>query len=63
MANEQLTRDAIAEFIKTPRGVRHYEGMQQDVAEARKPTGVLAGTYANPTSITVDEYGRITAIS
>lgn len=30
---------------------------------ALAPSGVTAGVYASPTSITVDQYGRITAIS
>lgn len=34
-----------------------------DVTIDLEPSGVTAGTYASPTSITVDQYGRITAIS
>lgn len=33
-----------------------------DVTLELEPSGVVAGTYANPTSITVDQFGRVTNI-
>lgn len=37
--------------------------IDEDRTLALNASGVTPGTYASPTSITVDEYGRITAIS
>lgn len=50
----------------TPLFLRQWNAMREELQELRAKvadTGVTAGTYAPPASVTVDAQGRITAIS